>query len=325
MSKVSKLTGVLFFLLMILFAFILGLVYAGIVDAGKDQGLAGGAIVLGYGVVGAVIGIVAAIIIVLKTNQKTLVVVNAVLAVLLVLTLVIARYKFKKDNPNEVPQQEIEQKTPKPTKAVSMLAASLTNEPPGKASSHEKSSMGLGMFVPDFANNSVMRFYGLPNFKASENEATPYDSITFKKTEHGGYDIATAPPWLVPDHLKLDYDLLYFRVKSVTRNFVEVVVNTTTGRTAFVPKSNGRMLEWPEFLLSVHSVEFQNPQGHKVYVKPLDHASTMNTQYSFMRPLRITQDWMQVEMMDQGYNATGQGWIRWHKDGKLLVAYSLLS
>ena len=44
-----------------------------------------------------------------------------------------------------------------------------------------------------------------------------------------------------------------------------------------------------------------------------------------MRPLKIENEWMYVELIDDDFNALGNGWIRWTKEGKMLISYNLLS
>lgn len=76
---------ILFCVLFFLVGFFLGIQVASIVDAGKGQMLAGGAIVLGYGVVGAFLGLVASIFLstIYKTKPSVIILLNKILAVLL--------------------------------------------------------------------------------------------------------------------------------------------------------------------------------------------------------------------------------------------------
>ncbi|WP_373514424.1 hypothetical protein [Persicitalea sp.] len=147
----------------------------------------------------------------------------------------------------------------------------------------------------------------------------------FKRFGQSRTDISYAPPWLVPNHLKLDYDVLYFRVKSVGNYFVEVVVNTDTQQRAYVDREAGKVVYWPEFLLSIHSVEYLEGMDQDVYIKPLTHAGKVNKTYVFLRPIHIQDDWMRVELLNDDLKSTRQGWIRWRADGRLLISYSLLS
>jgi hypothetical protein len=72
-------------------------------------------------------------------------------------------------------------------------------------------------------------------------------------------------------------------------------------------------------------VEFIYDDGQEVLVKPLNHAGTVQTAYSFMRPVRIKQDWIFVHLLNQDFNKVGKGWIKWYSDEQLLIKYSLLS
>ena len=119
----------------------------------------------------------------------------------------------------------------------------------------------------------------------------------------------------------------FFFLKSfrITDDFIEVVVNKITNQTAFIGKDSGKLMYWPEFLLGVNSVEFLNARNQQVFVKPLDHAGTINQSYSFMKPLKVKQNWMHVQLLDDSFKVIGKGWIKWNIDGKLLINYSLLS
>ena len=52
----------------------------------------------------------------------------------------------------------------------------------------------------------------------------------FKQIETG-YEISYAPPWFVPAHLKMDYEILYLRALTPANDFTEVMVNETNGQT----------------------------------------------------------------------------------------------
>ncbi|MEM9545454.1 MAG: hypothetical protein AAGA77_05750 [Bacteroidota bacterium] len=80
------LRNILFFLLLFVVGFFLGLLVAGLVDAGKGQMLAGGAIVFGYGVVGAGAGLILAIMATLffKLRPAWIVFSNKILAIVLI-------------------------------------------------------------------------------------------------------------------------------------------------------------------------------------------------------------------------------------------------
>lgn len=184
--------------------------------------------------------------------------------------------------------------------------------------------MGLGMAIPKFYENSVLYFYGNPNLEKPVSDHTPTDSLVFKHSEMG-MEITYAPPWFAPAHLKMDYELLFIRVLSMNREFIEVMVNEFNGQTAYMDRTQNELRYWPEFLLTINSVEPLSPQNNPVRVKPLSYAGLVSTPYSFLKPLRISDQWMQVELLDDSFKSHGKGWIKWREDGRLLITYSLLS
>jgi len=70
----------LLYLLAVLASFFAGLSYAGFIDAGKGQGLAAAAIVLGYGVIAVIFGLIAALFVAWQTQRRTIVRLNIILA-----------------------------------------------------------------------------------------------------------------------------------------------------------------------------------------------------------------------------------------------------
>ncbi len=330
MKKLLKPACIGLYLLMLLFFFVVGLYYADITDAGKNQGLAGGAIVLGYGVMFAGLGFVASFFMAYFMNLKYIKILNWVLLIAILSTWAYKFYQFQQRDKDK-PDIEEELK-PKPVSAEAEAVPVSATMRIGKRPSAKATQPvgvfengGMGFFTPNFYENNTLYFYGNLNLEKSLMDHSPYDSITFKRNQYNQFEIATAPPWLVPDHLKLDYDMLYFRVMSVTEEFVEVLVNTTNGQTSWVSKRAGKIALWPDFLLGVHSVEFPPGSAGKVKSKGMEQAGEVNTPYQFMKPIRIKSDWMEVLLIDGDYKKVGKGWIRWKKDGELLVMYNLLS
>ncbi|MBK9257547.1 MAG: hypothetical protein IPM42_18965 [Saprospiraceae bacterium] len=321
-NQMLKPYSFLLYLLALLTFFFIGMSYAGIVGAGKNQGLAGGAIVVVYGLISAVIGLIIALFISYKSDRNLIFRINIILSVFSVGFYVY--YHIKNTERQKVKDPE-NQKTEAPKQQTTPVG-----EPVGLVSYHDiqihdNTTFGLGMFLPTLSDLKTLYFYNNPNFDKTIMDQLPADSITFKRTENGEFDIATAPPYLVPEHLKLDYGILYFKAISITDEFIEIEVNKLNHQTAFVSKSNGDLKYWPEFLLIIHSVEFLNPATQNIYVKPLDHAGLVKQSYSFMQPLKINQNWMYVSLINDDYETVGKGWIKWNDNGNLMITYSLLS
>lgn len=94
MKKNFKPACLLFNILCLLVFFIIGLYFAGWIEAGKNQGLAGGAIVLGWGVLFAGIAFAASFFLTYRLMHKTIVAANWILLALLLIGYGITHYRF---------------------------------------------------------------------------------------------------------------------------------------------------------------------------------------------------------------------------------------
>lgn len=332
MKKLLKPASLLFNLLSLLVFFIVGMYVAGWMEAGENQGLAGGAIVLGWGVLFGVIAFIASFFATYHLAHKKIIVGNWVLFVILLLGYGITHYRFmQRDKLQQERNKPYNKKAPtEPTPTSEPTAMLFVKEEfkevqPPIPLQQETQSEGMGYFAPDFHKLPVLYFYGNPNLKKPRIDFLPYDSITFKRNTYNQFEMATAPPWLVPDIMKLDYDVLYFKIRSVTEKFVEVVVNSQNDRTAYVRRSDGNVVYWPDFLLGVHSVEFLPGSNEKVRARPFQESEPITLNYQFMKPIKIKNDWAEVFLLDEQFQNIGKGWILWKRDNKLLVRFNLFS
>lgn len=94
MKQFFKPAKLLFYLLSTILCFMLGVTFAGLTGAAKGQGLAGGAIVLGYGVAGAGIAFVAAIITTSYLKLKQVITLNKIISLLVLGFLAVFTYRY---------------------------------------------------------------------------------------------------------------------------------------------------------------------------------------------------------------------------------------
>lgn len=330
MKKLFKPACLLFSLLSLVVFFLIGMFYAGWIDAGKGQGLAGGAIVLGWGVVFALVAFVASFFITYHLVHKKIIVLNWVLFALLLAGYGISHYRYvqrqKLQEEDDFPYKEKPNAPTKMTDPTSrLISLESFKEGAGLHQQDEETINGMGFFSPDFFETPVLYFYGDPNLEKPIAEHAAHDSITFRQNQYNQYEIATAPPWLVPEIMKLDYDILYFKINSVTQEWVEIVVNAQNGQTAYVSKYAGNVVYWPDFLLGVHSVEFFPDADEKVRARPFSASGIIQTPYEFLKPIKIKDDWAEVLLLDGDFQKVGKGWIQWKRGDKMLVQYNLLS
>ena len=106
MKKLLKPASLLFYFLMVVVFFIIGLYVAKLAGAGKNQMLAGGAIVLFYGLVSSGIAFLLALFVAHGVKHNSVIKFNKILAILFFLLVSITAYKVmareKKEDPVKV-------------------------------------------------------------------------------------------------------------------------------------------------------------------------------------------------------------------------------
>lgn len=188
----------------------------------------------------------------------------------------------------------------------------------------QQDELGEGFFTPNTAQFEILPLYDIPNSRAGSQER-PTDSITFVMRNGHAEGIAYAPKNFNPYHEKLDYGVFILTVKRLGRDFTEIVIDETTGTTAYVHTYSGNFMTWGEFLLNCHSVEFID-KNQKIFDHPMVKSAGRLVNPANFRPRYIMGDWMEVEILASNYTTVkGKGWIRWKKDGKLLINYNLFS
>lgn len=101
-SKMLKAYSFLFYLICLLFGFFLGVSYAVITEAGKDQMLAAGAIVIGYGVISAIIAFILSLFASNKLSPKTIIRLNILLSIFILGFTLFYKLKFDKRQKEKV-------------------------------------------------------------------------------------------------------------------------------------------------------------------------------------------------------------------------------
>ena len=311
--KYFKLYNLLFYILsFVLFAFI-GLLYATLVEAGRHQGLAGGAIVLGYGVISGGVALLAAIIAAGFLDRSRVILFNKILPFLIAIVLFALKIAVETRNAKRA-QSDM---PPVDIQTVPVSEGIMGPQ-------HQVSKLGLGMFMPNYYENRVLYFYGRPTNGKGIDKQIPTDSVVFKRGDHS-LEISYAPPWLLPEVMKLDYEMFALKALTLHHDLIEVEVNKRKSKSTYVDRYSGRMQYWPDFLFAINSVEPIDRTKNPIRLRPFDHGSIIDKSFEILKPLAIQSNWMEVELLDSEYRSNGTAWIKWHEEGQLLITYNLLS
>lgn len=200
-------------------------------------------------------------------------------------------------------------------------------EPPGAA-------MGVGLVRPVVEAGRALYLYGAPEDDEAVRPDAPVDSIAFVATSYGPA-IGYAPPWFFPEVVKLDYNLFYLRARTLQRHWVEVVVNKSDGRTAWMLAEDADFVSWPEFIVNAFSVERTAADHNPLRARPFEYADPLTDQgddapgEGFLEPLAVKERWLRVRRHAHLGSAPDDkavtGWIIWREADRLCITYSLLS
>jgi hypothetical protein len=304
-------SSLLFYLLCIVLFFIIGAAFTGITGAAKNQGLAGGAIVLMYGLISAFITLLAAIYLVSISNPNRIVFFNKILGVIAIASIAILQYRFKE---RQKLKEEAIVSSPMQEKMTPTKIPKTDNFTPLSADYGD----GLGFFKVDYQSHPVIKIQ-------EDINSLPTDSLVFTKNENGVFEMNKSPQYVNPHHLKLDFDVLYFKMVAIYQDKVELIADKNDLKTILVDKNKGQIILWPDFLLSVNAIEFKDKNNNYLYIRPEENAEKNNTAYDILQVKEVKGQWAKVELYDDNYNSKGQAWLRWKKEGKILISYSLFS
>lgn len=291
------------------------------------DGLAGAGTAAILALFGAFIGLIISIVLTWKLPENQRTVFSGVATVIAFILWLVMFFHFKERQKEKEKENQELFGTSDPSTKVTQEAASPAEpvlSPTATAVAGDESpDMGVGMVSIQPENGKVLRFYSKPEHFELPEQLTAVDSITFKEAPRF-VDIATAPPWFLPENMKLDYNILQLKAVTANRNWVEVIVNKMDGTTLWVYKEEVNFQTWPEFMINVYSVDLLNPMDFPPRIKPMDHASPASNvdPKGDFHPISIKDDWMEVH---PDHEIDSPVWIRWRRDGRLMVSYSLLS
>lgn len=301
----------------LLFSF-LSFVIGGVIGAQivpKGSGLAGPAEVVMYAFLGLLIGLIVSIYLVRNLSSRNVRKSNLLMSIIAAACFLWLFIRMKSNNPKL--NESIERKE---TKLGNMGFTKVDNshEFPSDYSLNRKQAIGMGMVKPRMAQNERLYFYDI-------DLNIPIDSVVFTE-EHYNIGIKTAPPWFVPETMKLDYQILFLKAISLRSQWIQVVVNKMNGQLAWVDRASVEYVSWEDFFLSVHSVESIDPILNPIRTKANAQSSKVNfDQDVILSPYEVKNEWLKVKVYSEDYNELGSGWLRWKKDGQIVVNYSLLS
>ena len=181
-----------------------------------------------------------------------------------------------------------------------------------------------GIAEVEFDHPSFIKFYNKPD---DDHFIKSIELINNKETHSVEFkDPDSFRVWARPEFFKPDYYRLAFRCKTKTERWLEIIVNDETGETLWVKYDHSFKYEgWLEFLREAFTIGRNEPTTNPIYTKPDINSAMINDsgRQDFFKVKSIKGDWMEIydpEWANVNENIAS-GWIKWKKDGKLLIHY----
>lgn len=159
MNKFIKPASILFYLLSFLVFVILGASFAGITGAADDQGLAAGAIVLGYGIISGFVAIVASIVLVSRVSHKFVIIANRILFLLflVLIAMLFVRQKMRKKAKDNEMQTRV---------TTEIIHQAVYTEVENSLPQTGENPLGMGFSAPIFMNILFYIFMAVPTYRS---------------------------------------------------------------------------------------------------------------------------------------------------------------
>lgn len=187
--------------------------------------------------------------------------------------------------------------------------------------------LGVGIAVVDVVPGVRFGLFEAPG------DAVPVATVDIVADE-ANHTVAlgpSAPDWLHPETLWLDYSVFTFRVVRVTDEAMEVVVDTQAGRTLWLrPQPGIEFKPWTRYLVeNVTALERLDPASNPLRAGPDASAPSVPVEpgeTDCFAAVEVRGEWARVETSDlcsgdPNVVPVEGAWVRWQDGTRLLIGY----
>ena len=188
--------------------------------------------------------------------------------------------------------------------------------------------LGQGIIEVDFEKPPVIYFY------QDTLQQQPVKIITIIKNKEEDLVLKNpeqAQKWFSPETFSPDYSLFVMRVDTMIGKWYRVYVNNETKTTLWTKKEAiKKFYAWPEFLINRTTAVEVGYMSQAVKKLPSDNAPTIKKleNEDCLEALEVQGEWIKVRTntkldCNTCKKPVKAGWIRWKKDGKLIISFAL--
>jgi hypothetical protein len=194
------------------------------------------------------------------------------------------------------------------------------------AKSYGQVTLGIGIVKIEFDTKTIIDFYKLPTDKSHYKRIEFFDDKEIKTWNIKNLEVERT--WLKPELLWVDYSQFNFRCKSITNDWLELIVNNENGMTLWIKQTKAtKYLTWEEYLKGMFGVERREDYKQKIRMLPNDTSDEIKYEGRDCFEVKsLKGDWIEINSTDQcdeGDNKIkiDSGWIKWRDGDELMINY----
>lgn len=189
--------------------------------------------------------------------------------------------------------------------------------------------VGCGVIEIDQSRVSNVWFF------SDTNNTSPDKVIKLLRKENGDYFVKNSSEvfkWFSPEAFLPDYYIFAMRVDTISGRWYRVVTNNERGEMYWTKsEASKKYFPWSTFLVNeTTGIDINEDFTLDIKLQPNDSAKTIRKfdKRDCLEAIDCRGDWIKIrthEMFDCNRHPQPikSGWIRWKKDGRLTVNFSL--
>jgi hypothetical protein len=190
------------------------------------------------------------------------------------------------------------------------------------------SNIGKGLLIINPQARLQINLYSFPTDTNPKQQLIFFDDPSINSINI--QNLKEQSTWLKPYAINLDYDIFYLKYTHLKGNWVQVIVNDSTGETLWLMKDkHTKEVTWEDFWASqtyIYRLTSNNP----IHVEPKTKSDTISPKRTIttFQVLKVNNNWIFVKEVNvdkefYGWIADNElikGWIKWKDDQQLLIA-----
>jgi hypothetical protein len=185
---------------------------------------------------------------------------------------------------------------------------------------------GKGLVTIEIYKNSIIKFY------KNALDTDTYKQIKIvqdQKIKELNVDNPSVFEWFLPEQFAPEINNVTFVFTDTLNGRISVISNSSKSEELWIDKSsNTRILTWEEYLVGAFSVSRNDTVINKLHSNPSDGSSVIfYNQIDCFKVKQMKNNWIEIytpdfcESLSNNKAKVSSAWIRWRRDGRIIITY----